>query len=839
MSEILEQENAVVLAAAEKMVSLGQDISERVAAGKQNKDKYAHGVQILRLLTAYKNNTYNDDDLEAVLYSLKELSEASLFPTVDPIVGQDLVYLVEGGSGSGSMIVQNNGSTLALRDTINFYNGLFASDDGSIINVGIGGNLTIDATIGLGSANLTIDAGGSGDFALNLGSDAIGDTYHRNASGKMARLASVAAGSFLRSGGVATIPAWSTTTYPNSATIGDILYASATNVYSNLADVATGNALISGGVGVAPLWGKIALTTHISGILPVANGGTGVATIAAKSIWLANSLDTITSVTPGAGQSIRINAGNTAWEAYTAGDMMLASAQTSTGKKSFTTDATNAGINIISVAGNPSSPANGDLWVNSSASHFYIRIAGVSYQLDQQSTSPAGADTQIQFNNSGAFGAVSTFTWNVGSQYMQIGTSTRARYSAAGIDVNSNYLVSATGTLDLFGSGNVSLQSNAAITIGSGSTTSLTSSYKHSFSTTATLAPINLSSLAGNPSSLSNYDLWFNSSAGHLYARIGGVSYQLDQQGGGGDMILASVQTSTGKKTFQPDATNYGINVGVQSSLPSSPANGDITYRSGSVHNYYGVVNGTQRPFLHGSINDGEIAFGSPGVTNILTGDPDLTFSGNTLAVTNIDLGTVSISGNRTITVKSSTTDSNLTLIGSQGNGVFTLGGADIDITATNFVDITTSPLRISNLTSGRVVIIGTSGVLQDDSDLTFDGSFLKVGTSWLSTVNVITGADGSPFRIKGGDGVVGTPTGNYLEVQGGPAYASGNTNGGAVYINGGQKNGSGVNGDVIIGSDQSGAVLSRYLILKNIPTSSAGLPSDAIWSNSGVLTKV
>ncbi len=49
----------------------------------------------------------------------------------------------------------------------------------------------------------------------------------------------------------------------------------------------------------------------------VSKGGTGVTTIAAKSIWLANSADTITSVTPGAGQSIRINAGNTAWEAYT------------------------------------------------------------------------------------------------------------------------------------------------------------------------------------------------------------------------------------------------------------------------------------------------------------------------------------------------------------------------------------------------------------------------------------------------------------------------------------------------------------------------------------------
>lgn len=57
--------------------------------------------------------------------------------------------------------------------------------------------------------------------------------------------------------------------------VGDILYASASNALSRLADVATGNALISGGVGVAPSWGKIGLTTHVSGTLPIANGGTG------------------------------------------------------------------------------------------------------------------------------------------------------------------------------------------------------------------------------------------------------------------------------------------------------------------------------------------------------------------------------------------------------------------------------------------------------------------------------------------------------------------------------------------------------------------------------------
>jgi hypothetical protein len=75
-----------------------------------------------------------------------------------------------------------------------------------------------------------------------------------------------------------TIPATQGGTGQTSYAVGDLVYASTTTALSKLADVATGNALISGGVGVAPSYGKVGLTTHISGTLAVANGGTGVTT---------------------------------------------------------------------------------------------------------------------------------------------------------------------------------------------------------------------------------------------------------------------------------------------------------------------------------------------------------------------------------------------------------------------------------------------------------------------------------------------------------------------------------------------------------------------------------
>lgn len=73
-----------------------------------------------------------------------------------------------------------------------------------------------------------------------------------------------------------------------SYAIGDILYANTTTSLAKLADVATGSALISGGVDTAPSWGKIGLTTHVSGTLPVGNGGTGATTFTAGRVLFGN-----------------------------------------------------------------------------------------------------------------------------------------------------------------------------------------------------------------------------------------------------------------------------------------------------------------------------------------------------------------------------------------------------------------------------------------------------------------------------------------------------------------------------------------------------------------------
>jgi hypothetical protein len=76
-----------------------------------------------------------------------------------------------------------------------------------------------------------------------------------------------------------------------SYAVGDMLYASGATTLSKLADIATGNVLLSGGVAVAPSWGKVDLAAAITGVLLGANGGTGVANTG-KTITLGGNLTT-------------------------------------------------------------------------------------------------------------------------------------------------------------------------------------------------------------------------------------------------------------------------------------------------------------------------------------------------------------------------------------------------------------------------------------------------------------------------------------------------------------------------------------------------------------------
>ena len=148
----------------------------------------------------------------------------------------------------------------------------------------------VNTIIGGGDGIIAVINGGTG-FA----SYAVGDILYANTTTSLAKLPDVALGNVLLSGGLnlppyygkvdltihvtGVLPAVNGGTGISSYAVGDLVYADTTTTLAKLPDVTTGNALISGGVDTAPAWGKIGLTTHVSGVLTVPNGGSGAATL--------------------------------------------------------------------------------------------------------------------------------------------------------------------------------------------------------------------------------------------------------------------------------------------------------------------------------------------------------------------------------------------------------------------------------------------------------------------------------------------------------------------------------------------------------------------------------
>ena len=188
--------------------------------------------------------------------------------------GYTLIVSVDATGGSGTISAWN--VTVAGQPGNNGVTSFSAGSTGLTPNTATTGAVSLAGTLGAGY-------GGTG-----ISSYAIGDLLYASGATTLSKLADVAAGSFLRSGGVNTAPAWSTLVLPNAATTGDILYASGTNTVGALADVATGQVLTSGGVGAAPSYSanptvsSVVLKGSTSGtttVKPAAVAGTTTVTL--------------------------------------------------------------------------------------------------------------------------------------------------------------------------------------------------------------------------------------------------------------------------------------------------------------------------------------------------------------------------------------------------------------------------------------------------------------------------------------------------------------------------------------------------------------------------------
>jgi hypothetical protein len=200
-------------------------------------------------------------------------------------------------------------TTMTLGTTFNFFgtaNRIQTTATANTVTINIDANYAGQATITtLGTvatgtwAATTIAAnhGGTGQSSY-----AVGDILYADSTSTLNKLADVAAGSYLRSGGVSTAPLWSTLTLPNAATTGDILYATGSNAVGNLAVGTNNQVLLSNGT--IPTWGQVSLTAGVTGTLPATNGGTGHASYAVGDLLYASTTTALSTLAVGGANTV-------------------------------------------------------------------------------------------------------------------------------------------------------------------------------------------------------------------------------------------------------------------------------------------------------------------------------------------------------------------------------------------------------------------------------------------------------------------------------------------------------------------------------------------------------
>ena len=282
-----------------------------------------------------------------------------------------------------------------------------------------------------------------------------------------------------------------------SYAVGDLLYANTTTTLAKLPDIATGNVLLSGGIGVAPSYGKVGLTTHVSGVLPVGNGGTGTSSTPTNGqLLIGNGAGfVLNTITAGSGISVTNTAGGVTIAA-TGGAGTVTSVGLSTSLSGLTvggSPVTGSGtlslggtLGVASGGTGQTSYTNGQLLIGNTTgntltkatltagSGISITNGGGSITITNTSpgtsTPPAGSNTQLQFNNGGAFGASANLTFNTGVSPNELVLAGAFTQTGGGVSITGN----ANSTVRTSGAGvNLTVDAGAALNLGNTTATSV------------------------------------------------------------------------------------------------------------------------------------------------------------------------------------------------------------------------------------------------------------------------------------------------------------------------------------------------------------------------------
>lgn len=140
MSEILEEENAIISAALTMMVDTGAEGASRIIEGREAKKQDAITDKILKLLTAYRSKAeLTEPQLSAILYELRNLSGEDSFPSIDPIVGQEVIYNLIGNPADIQFFDEGTPLGSGINEVNFIGSAVEATRDGDRLNVTVTG----------------------------------------------------------------------------------------------------------------------------------------------------------------------------------------------------------------------------------------------------------------------------------------------------------------------------------------------------------------------------------------------------------------------------------------------------------------------------------------------------------------------------------------------------------------------------------------------------------------------------------------------------------------------------------------------------------------------------
>lgn len=579
----------------------------------------------------------------------------------------------------------------------------------------------------------------------------------------------------------------------SSYTIGNLLYANSSTTLAKLAPSTATNVLHGG---TTPSWGAVDLTSDVQGVLPPANGGTGIANSNTLTLTGGNLTLTMTATTnvtlPTSGTLLTTADTSNYVASFTASGTGLTPATASTGAVALS-----GTLNLTHGGTNASLTATAGGIVYSTASALAISAAGTTGQFVL--SGGTGAPTFLT-NSTPIVDDTGSTTLIVGTTFNILGTANQITTTA------SSQTVTASLSSTLIAPGSVEVTTNLTVD-----------------GLTYESAATNITAHAGGgQASATQLTKSYNVIT---VVATAGDSVKLPASGMGLEVSVVNASATAAMAVFP--STGDQIDGGAVNASVTIPVGGTATFQSVNAGNWYTIdpVVVSSGAGLSVTYSPGQTVLSNTGVTSISFSTTGLTPStattgavvvGGTLVVSNGGTGATTLT-NHGVLVGHGTSAVSATTAGTAGQ-VLTSNGASADPTfqsvsgfAVTTFQTSLSGLTPSSPTSGAVTLAGTLNADSGGTGLSsYTAGDLLYATASTTTLSKLA-AGTSTQVLHGGtvpswsavsltadvSGVLplanGGTNANLTAVAGAPVYSTGSAlalgtagSAGQAYISGG-----------------------------------------------------